>query len=652
MVVPSRTAETFDDPIGVSPLSRDEAWALAGRLSPRTDIRVAARDASGEILNEYDRVWPLDETAPSTTWAMFLADSDHRYRYLCFDFDVSQGNAALDAGKLSLWLDDLNIPHLVCISGHSGGRHVWVRLGDPAEARAVRELAVLAKQLLPSLDRQPLVNPATGCVRPPYAPHRVAGYSQPTGTLTILDREAPEDAVENLTKLFGDLGAELPPAETSLPHGVTVDADGKRRIRGPKRTLSARMDAILHGPAEADASHTLAHVLIAAADARWSYSDVRAAAATAAGLEHARSRRVGGVRRPRTPEGTEKVLTAAWAYAVHFVATNPRSTVGDDPEYRQRMNSVIETVSAALGRADALPGLWATGNRRVGGSHAQRAVLDALCLYMLQSSQTVVEADVRRLAMDTGYGRTSVSTALRALAAEGAAGPAWIERVGTAEGVNAQRYRLHPRFSTENYPEDRTQARMRAEPEPHAPTQALIRTIATRLELLAHDVFCAPRSLGRTSGLIFKTLPEEGSATLNDLVLPTGIDPDELRRRVKDLSAAGLIIRDAGGWRRHSPTVRDFAARQFEVNGYLELRRAGYEEERKVWAWWLAEVTWMEKPNKRRRGRKPPKGAWYADADRPDYAAFPRGPDRRADFRKAAELVRAGYLDRGFALVA
>lgn len=37
-------------------------------------------------------------------------------------------------------------------------------------------------------------------------------------------------------------------------------------------------------------------------------------------------------------------------------------------------------------------------------------------LYIAQSAQLTVEADIRRLSADTGYGRTTVHTALRSLA--------------------------------------------------------------------------------------------------------------------------------------------------------------------------------------------------------------------------------------------
>ncbi|WP_298877322.1 hypothetical protein [uncultured Microbacterium sp.] len=651
MVIPIRgraRALTLVDPTGVSPYSLDEVWAITRRLSPRDDVRAAARAASGEVLNAYDKLWPLNEAPPSTTWAMFLADDDLRFRYLCFDFDASVGDAASDADRFTYWLEQLNVPHLLCLSGPTGGRHVWVHLDVPADADAVRDIAYLTRSLFPSLDLAPLTNPKAGCVRPPYAPHRAGGHSAPVGDLAaITDHAADEDVPGQLHALLVDLGAELPTPSTEDLHNVVRDDAGRPRIRGRRRPLSMAMDLVLHSEAGPDASHTLVRILAAAAHARWSYQDLREQVHSSLGLEHARTRRVGATRQRRSEHQIDKVLTAAWEYAVRFVAAHPLSASGDDEDYRQRTASVAAAVQRALTRADALPGMWATHNSRVEGSHAQRVVLDAICLYMLQSSQHTVEADVRRLSADTGYGRTTVSRALRALTGEDGAG-GWLAVVTEAEGVHAKRYRLDTRFSTEESVQERTQAHMRAIANAVPLSQALIREISTRLELFAHDVFTAPRSMGRNAGLIYKHTPAEGSATFAELVHRTGLDADVVRRRVDDLSASGLIERTPGGWRRLSPTARDFVARGRGVDGYLEQRRARYDEERLVWAWWRAEVTWMERRAKHRRGKK----SYSNESDRPDYAAYPRGPTKRRDHRKARELVRAGYLEQGLALAA
>lgn len=638
---------TLVDPSGVSPFTHEEAWALAGRLSPRTQIRVAGRDAAGAVINEYDRLWPLADTAPTTTWAMLLADDSLRYKWLGFDFDASSGNAVKDASTMAHWLVELNIPHLVCISGPSGGRHVWVRLDSPTDARVIRLVADLTRSLLPSLDITPLTNPASGCLRPPGAPHRVGGHSTPIGDLRyITDHAAAEESVDELITLLYDLGAEVPVHEVAPMKGVVTGNDGHPKIRGQKRALSMLTQDVLYGGPGDDASHTLFTALTGCARARWSLSDVREVIDDAGGLEYVRTRRVGKSRVPRPEAKQEQVLTRQWMLAVHWVAANQMNNLtGDDPEYRARVASVTESVQAVQAAADALPGLWMTHNRRVGGSHAQRAVLDALSLYMLQSAKHTVEADMRRLALDTGYGRTTVHTALRALADDGR----WIQKVGIPEGANGQRYQLAVRFSTEEEGSYRTQANTRRR-SAATPSQqpALITLLSNKLALLAHDVFCAPGSLGRISGLIYRALPQEdGALNITDLTFHTGADPDVVRTRLQRLTSTGLAIRVDGGWQRSSPTTREFVARAMNVDGYLRARAHRYARERIIWAWWLKEVEWMNTRGKPRRGKKQ-SFALFQDP-RGGMPAWPRAPGSRskksrAPWSDAAKLVDAGIL--------
>ena len=143
-------------------MSPEAAWTLTRELSPREHVRVAALDHDHSSYgNAYSSTAAIAGDRPTGPWAMYLADG-RGYLYLCFDLDASKGNAAHDAGRLSLWLDELNIEHLVTVSGPSGGRHVWIALEEATDPQLIRELADLAGSLLPSLDKSPLSNPDTG----------------------------------------------------------------------------------------------------------------------------------------------------------------------------------------------------------------------------------------------------------------------------------------------------------------------------------------------------------------------------------------------------------------------------------------------------------------------------------------------------------
>lgn len=80
---------------------------------------------------------------------------------------------------------------------------------------------------------------------------------------------------------------------------------------------------------------------------------------------------------------------------------------------------------------------------------------------MVQAASTTVEADCRRVATHVGYGRTTVTKALRDLSTptvDGDPESAWIVSEGTPERARGQRYRLSKRFSTENRSPGWTQA--------------------------------------------------------------------------------------------------------------------------------------------------------------------------------------------------
>ncbi len=587
---------------------------------------------------------------------MYLATETGDYRFVCFDLDAGRGNAAYDAAKLALWLNELGIDHVVTESGPNGGRHVWIALETAAAAETVRELAQLAAQLLPSLDATPLTNPRTGCVRPPGSPHRRGGSSVPSGPLdALLDPSATSEQLRELRAFLIDAGAELLAPVTALARGMAVDADGHPRITGTKRPLSSRVRLVLDTPPADDASLSLATVLAGCANARWTLADVRALVDDSPAFEHVRSQRhKHGHRIPRTPQGRERTLVSAWRHAVTYVAANPSTGDGSDDGFLARCATTVEAVDAAQARADAMPGLWggdraSSSQRSRTGTHSTRAVLDALCLYMVQAVQLTVEADVRRISADTGYGRTTVHEALRRLATptdEASPESAWIVRVGAPEGAHAQRYRLSHKFSTGTGVGNRTQ--VRARPGAPLPLQARMQHIARlakNLQALAQDAFAAPRSFGRTAGLVYKHVDEGSVVTVDELTRSTGLDAFRIRAVLRTLHAHGLLRRLDQGWIRGEPTAVEAAARMLGVEGHLEDRRARYADERYCWAWWQAEVQWMSRRGKQRRRRRSPMAVQLLSvSDRPDYPRYPRSAGR-GDHRAALAFVRAGSTD-------
>ncbi|MCW1006871.1 hypothetical protein OJ594_10990, partial [Streptococcus anginosus] len=102
-------------------------------------------DIDGELLNEYAGSRRLSLDAPATPWAMYLAGPDRRYRFLAFDLDAKGGRTAADADRdahaLAATLHEAGLPPVICESGPSGGRHVWVGLADSVDPETVATLA-------------------------------------------------------------------------------------------------------------------------------------------------------------------------------------------------------------------------------------------------------------------------------------------------------------------------------------------------------------------------------------------------------------------------------------------------------------------------------------------------------------------------------
>ncbi|QNE48582.1 helix-turn-helix transcriptional regulator (plasmid) [Glaciihabitans sp. INWT7] len=633
----------------------NDAWRFTQRASPRDQVRVTDPATGAGITNSYPHQVPLAGPTPSTPWAMYLAGADGMYRFVCFDLDASHGNAANDADRLSFWLADLNVSHLVCESGPTGGRHVWLALDHGADPAVIEQIGRMAAQLLPSLDITPLTNPRTGCVRPPGAPHRLGGFSTVlAGTLTaFIFPSVTADDLTALRSFLADSGATLDPPRTSPAKGMAFDTAGHPHLLGPRRVLTSRARTLLDSEPEADTSVTLARALAMLARARWRYSDVAALLPSSPALVHARSIAGRGARRPVSEHAAARRLAAAWSRAVYFAAANPFSVVGNDDDFLERATQVTAAVAACQARADSMPGIWGFDTdsrpaRADRGRRTHRLVLDAICLYLTQSVQSTVEVDTRRLAEDTGYGRESCRLALLALAApsiDGDAESAWIVKTEDSVGIHGSRFRLSHRFSTESEDQSWAQVMTRPAELPLENRQWWIQKISSLLAPLASDTFAAPGSLGRTAGRVFAQLRPGAAVTAADIARRAQTSPGQALRALRELDRSRLAHLTDEGWARDETADLESAAWELGVTGYLDGRRDRYATERAVWSWWHAEHTWMTTRGKRRRGKQGGTAlALFAQTARTEYPFYPRGADRRADHRKAKQLAAAGAL--------
>ncbi len=633
-ITPSTPKSSPSLRIGVS---TEAAWELTRAFSPRNTVRVAAVDAYGVTINLYTGRRRIEHRCPERPWAVYLADDDENYRLLGFDLDAKGGTdmeaAAQDAQRLAGLLTELGIDHIVCASGPSGGRHVWVATADPVPATIVHTIAYLARDLCPSLDLSPLTNPATGCLRPPGAPHRDGGASDvlqgeirhlynPTTTAAQIDR-----LVAALTQRV----VAAPGTRKTAPGAIAYDSHGHPFIPGVQRALPAYSTAAVKEPAAlGDASSVLWRVLLGAAAAHWRFEDVAALAEHAPGLEHVRSLRDRSSRtsRPsRGPSSPRPVLIRQWTKAVHHVAQRGGHT-GDDPTFDRRAGDIAAAVRSLQERARTAGGRWLHG-----GGPSDRRVLDVLCLLALQAVSTSIEADIRRVALTAGIGRETARTALLRLAAEG-----WISRARDPEGPHGAHWSIDPKGVLHRDTED---DRSQADPRPAgaALRSALTRELSTQLSAARHDVFTRSPGIGLLAGNVFSFLSET-PLPLEDVAVSMGVSATQLVPTIERLEDQGLVAREPAGWRRLMDR-RDIAAVACGRSGVLQARSQRYALERELWAWWQAEQTWMEAPRRTDDSRRPRPGqvALLPVNETNVFGAHPRRTDGRADFRHAREIL-------------
>ena len=91
-----------------SVLTLEEAWELTGAMSSRRLVRAADIMASGEVVNTYSKVHPIDGLVPRVPWAVYLAERGGGFRLILADFDQkTTGSATADAAQFVALLDEL-----------------------------------------------------------------------------------------------------------------------------------------------------------------------------------------------------------------------------------------------------------------------------------------------------------------------------------------------------------------------------------------------------------------------------------------------------------------------------------------------------------------------------------------------------------------
>lgn len=598
------------------------------------------READGQLhANEYPHLHRLSPHTPTTPWCMRLADNHGTFRLLCFDFDAKADEpetAQDDCDALSTLLTAHNVPHLICESSTSGGRHIWIAPRGGLSASATAALATAARAHYRSLDHGMLLNAREGAARPPLSPHRNGSHSTVLHGTTdsLLNAGAEPSALTAVTVALEDT-APRAHTEHSGPSGPTNNHRPHRKLTS---WGEAHMATVRGGN---NPSWTGFMCLLAAATAGWSTRDIEHAARTAPGMEHYRTKNTGrGTRRPRaTREATER-LNRQWAKAqdiATFRQNLPPSTRIQD---LSQLDGIITTTEALLQRLHASPGRWG----RTEAAVSQRSVLLALTYLSMHTGKEIIGASIRDLALLAGIGRTTANTALKALTTDG-----WIETIRSADGPNAREFRLTPDFSTRS---DKDRSQPFKNPRPPGQLFSTRTVILNKLTHLLtdgrHDLFTRAGH-GHTAGRIYAELRDRPDPiTIDGAAELLGIDRRTATTALSRLRHSRLVIKRGAGWTRSVRDLRDAAARKLGVLGTLAARARRYAEEREVWAWWLAEYDTMTS-SPRQRPKRPHVSARpiFRDAGTGErnWPRYPRSADGRGNHREARHYVNAGYLN-------
>ena len=579
-----------------------KAWAVTQDLSVRTRIRTYRPDGRGGWLNA-TRNTPIGRRPPRSPWAVYLADEHGRYHALCFDFDAHHSQeetiqAEQDARECAALLERHGIGALTCVSGPSGGRHVWAASLDGLEPALVSSIAMGLKLMLPTLDPTPLLNPRTGCARPPYSPHRLGGASTPVkGDIDrLLLPDSHEDQWRSLEHTIrietaARTNTARPAADGGRDcRGAAVDRYGHPWIPGRRREPSRAIRSLIDTPClpGEDRSARMWRILTACAIAHWTLKDVLALAGKP-GMAHARTRRdPNGIEHKRPiqgPGGTLTVIRDDWRRAV-TAAMRMRRDRGDDPQWPAQADRTNTIATGVLHAAMSRPERFARG-----GGPADLRVLAALCLYAVQACTDTIQADIRRLGIDTGIGRETARCALKRLERDG-----WIRLSDHAQGREADTWKIG---GTATKGELSRHARSQMNMPPARQRDRLIRRIGQWLIICSHDAFAGqPEWLHAGNQYATHILQAHAGSTAPRIPLQA---------------------LDGQAWLRGTL-------------GRNQARRNLYEMERLVWNWWLSELDWMKAPATLHHRRET---TILPDTLKGRFPAMPRGHRNRVDWTGA-----------------
>ncbi|MGK4586057.1 hypothetical protein [Kitasatospora sp. HPMI-4] len=619
-------------------------------VSPRWTVRAADAAEIG-WANSYGTGIRLDAVDPVRPVAMNLAVYTRQlgwvFRIVAFDLDASRGGldqVAADEARLRALLLSAGIPVVVATSGPSGGRHLWTACPAGLGPHLVARIARAAEQLCPSLDIAPLLNPRTGCLRPPGAAHRAGGHSVLDGddvetALRVLQRGATPaaygrlvEALETLARAAGLLPAPLAEgSEGGVPASIAARGPVQRdividrhglRLDVKRRPLGqAAVQALAYRPA-ADEDHSrLVHCRARSlALAGGTIAELRILArdrAATPALEWLRTARAAGGRVPLDEREAERRIRRVWYLAVQDAARMPRGAEQGNLTY-----SEVQALVADLFARAAVAGeeRWA---RPSGPSDL--AAITALGYQMLLAGSIDISPDCRRTGVLMNRSHQTANLALKRVRDDG-----WVRFTEEADLQQGTARRLT--LATEHVctGEAGHVCAVYEAPADAPAVMDLRAAITARIVAQQGDIW---HTIGHHARHTLLAVEDLVVATTDQLIATSPYRPATARRHLAALAELQLIAQDkAGRWHRTEVTLAQ-AARGARVLGRVADLAVRARIDQAVAAWWAAHVEWsrLDRAAKRRHGQRPSPDQGVLPGADPTARAYPQVAEPQPD---------------------
>ncbi len=496
---------------------------------------IASRADELRVIDDLGRyraaAWPGSE--PTRPYAVHLANKSGASRVLALDFDSAK-SASLqdDVAGVRFLLSNVGARWVEADSGPTGGVHVFVPFQQHLEFPAVRALAEALSSRFGSLDVSMLLNPRTGAIRPPNAPHRVSGRSVLRGdeqlALGLLaSGNSPQVALDLVSVLDIDervLRPSRPPLSPSLFHMLHT-GEGLERYESISEAVFALATSVLAR------GHDGSWLRSALANPRHELTRILA--------DH--------TRRDGTKRHALRLIETALRQARVFVEASPSITSKDDAR------AVIGDISDAAARH-----AWAGRSLLTA-----RAVLEAHLAIADNCGGVEYNASQRQLGELAGiHTRRTVELANRRLVQLG-----YLRLVRNGSVKYATTWRLT------------------------TPSRSLPEVAEFHPARLGHPLF-AWRQLGKAAAQVVRAL-ETGLHTPREIAQATQLHPGTVRRSLNRLAALELPLVAKVGSRwvlcnvESLDRVIDEAAALYGALDDLAALILRHEIERNLWRRWL-----------------------------------------------------------------